>query len=151
MFIGQYKSKLTDKGRIVIPSRFRGELGSPLIVCRWYEGCLSIFTSESWKKIIDLAVGETLLTSPARDTERFLLGGAFEVDLDNQGRFVLPQALREYAQIVSELVFVGLRDRIEVWDLGHWDKRDKEIISQAEDLIRQVQETKISNIRGMRS
>lgn len=151
MFIGQYNTKLTAKGRAVIPSRFRNELGNSLIVCRWYEKSLSIFTLESWKKILDLAVGESLLTAPTRDTERFLLGGAYEIELDNQGRFVIPQALRVYAQIENDLVFVGLRDRVEIWSLEHWKKKEEEIIERAEELIKQVQESKFSSIKGIRS
>lgn len=151
MFIGQYNTRLTAKGRAAIPSRFRNELGSNLIVCRWYEKSLSIFTLESWKKILDLAVGESLLTSPTRDTERFLLGGAYEIELDSQGRFVIPQALRTYAQIENDLVFVGLKDRVEIWSLTLWKNKEEEITQKAEDLIKEVQETKVTNIKGMRN
>lgn len=151
MLIGQYNTKLTDKGRVAIPFRFRNELGENLIVTRWYERSLALFNIESWNKIIDLAVGESLLTTPARETERFLLGGAYEIETDSQGRFIIPQALRTYAQIESEIVFVGLRDRIEMWDKKLWTQKEEEITQKAEELIREVQENKISSIKGMRS
>lgn len=151
MFIGQYNTKLTDKGRVAIPFRFREEAGKKLVICRWYERSLALFSTEAWKKIIDVAVGESQLTSPARDTERFLLGGAYEIELDAQGRFVIPKALREYAQINQTLVFIGLRDRVELWDKTKWEVKEKEILGKAEELIKQVQESKFASIKGVRS
>lgn len=151
MLIGQFHTKLTNKDRIAVPVKFRAILGKNLIVCRWYEKSLSIFSPSSWNKVLDLAIGESLLTAPARETERFLLGGAWEIELDNQGRFVLPRELKSYAQIEKEMVFLGLGDRVEIWEANLWRKKDEEIVERAEELIKEVQETKISNIKGVRS
>lgn len=151
MLVGQYHTKLTSKGRAAVPAKFREEIGNEIIVCRWYEKSLSVFSPNAWKKILDLAIGESLLTAPARETERFLLGGAWEIELDSQGRFVIPKPLRDYAQIDKEIVFVGLRDRIEMWNTQMWKEKEEEIIGKAEELIKEVQETKLTSIKGARS
>ena len=151
MLVGQYHTKLTSKGRVAVPAKFRQQLGQQIIVCRWYEKSLSVFSPESWRKIVDLAVGESLLTAPTRETERFLLGGAYELELDSQGRFVIPKPLRDYAQIDNDLVFVGLRDRVEMWDLSMWKKKEEEIVNKAEELINEVQTAKLTSIKGIRN
>lgn len=151
MLVGQYHTKLTDKARASIPVKFRETLGTCVIICRWYEKSLSIFSTDSWKRLVDLAVGESLLTAPARETERFLLGGAYEISLDAQGRFVIPQAARVYAQIEKEIVFVGLGTRVEMWDSKLWKEKEEEIVNRAEELIKEVQETKLTSIKGIRS
>lgn len=142
MLIGQHHTILSNKGRTAIPARFRKVLGSSIVIARWYERSLAIFSQSAWERIINLAVGDSLITRPARDTERFLLGGAYDVDLDDQGRFVIPGPLRDYAQLSEEIVFVGLGERVEVWGKEHWLRQEEEITSRAEELIEEVQKTK---------
>lgn len=130
-----------------MPARFRKELGEGLIICRWYEQSLALFNQKAWERIIDIAVGESLLISPTRDTERFLLGGAFEVETDNQGRIILPQALREYAKLGNVAIFLGLKDRVEIWSKTLWEEREKEIMAGAGKLIEQVQKLKLAQAK----
>lgn len=145
--IGQYSTKIDNKGRTAVPVKFRKNLGEKLIVCRWYENSLALFSQEAWTRIIDIAVGESLLISQTRDTERFLLGGAFEVELDSQGRIILPQAARVYAQLENEIVFIGLKERVEVWSKKFWEKREREIIAAAGKLIEEVQKLKLEQAK----
>ena len=94
MLIGQYTSKLTDKDRLAIPKKLREELGEELIITRWYENCLVIIAKAGWEALFARLTGNSvLITSPVRDIDRFVLGNAFEVVLDSQGRFVLPEIL----------------------------------------------------------
>lgn len=147
MLIGQYYTKINSKGRTALPVKFRKELGEKLIVCRWYENSLALFAQISWERVIDVAVGESLLISQTRDTERFLLGGAFEIEPDSQGRIVLPQALRIHAKLGEEVVFIGLKDRVEIWSKGLWEARDREITTGAGKLIEEVQKLKLKGAR----
>lgn len=147
MLIGQYYTKIDKKGRTALPAKFRKELGERMICCRWYEGSLALFAKKAWERVIDIAVGESLLISQTRDTERFLLGGAFELETDNQGRIILPQALREHAKLDQDVVFLGLQSRIEVWSKKTWEEKDREIVNAAGKLIEEVQKIKLQQVR----
>lgn len=126
MLIGQFRSKLTDKDRIAIPKKFRNELGDELILARWYENCLVLVSKEGWESLLKRLIGKTkLVTSPVRDIDRFVLASAFEIKLDKQGRFVVPEILVNYANIGAEVVFVGLGDRVEVWSAANWNEIEK--------------------------
>lgn len=123
MLIGEYRVKLGEKNRAALPKKFRDEAGNDLIVAKGYEGCLILVTKEQW-----MGITKDMLTSPytkeaVRDTSRFIMGSAGEVNADGQGRFVLPKNLLEYAEVGKEVVFVGLMNRIEIWDAGRWTER----------------------------
>lgn len=135
MLIGFYIQKIDEKGRTALPVKFKRELGNKLILSRWYEGSACIFDTVSWQRIISQATGGSVITAPSRDTERFLLGGAYEIVLDAQGRFVVPLPLREYAKTKEEVVFVGLGNRIELWDKKLWEEREKHVIENAESIL----------------
>ncbi len=132
MLIGQYKSKLTEKNRILVPKKIREELGDEMIIARWYEGCLVLVSSLSWQKLIKRLVGETkMIISNVREIDRFILASAFEVNLDSQGRFVLPEVLLGYSGIKEDVVFLGLGDRVEIWSLEKWLDFEKEAEKKA--------------------
>ncbi len=139
MLIGQYTSKLTDKRRIAVPKKFREELGKEIIISRWYENCLVLVTKANWQKLIKRLIGETrIIISPVRDIDRFIYGSAFEIDLDGQGRFVLPDVLISYADIVDEVTFLGLGDRVEIWSLGKWQELEKDAEKRASLAIESI-------------
>lgn len=147
MLIGQYYTKIDYKGRTALPARYRKELGEEVVISRWYENSLAVFALKSWERVIDILVGETLLIAPTRDTERFLLGSAFETRPDAQGRIILPLFLREHARLKNDVVFLGLKDRVEIWSKQVWDVKDKEINKNAGRLIEEVQKIKIQSIK----
>jgi len=121
MLVGQYTSKLTDKDRVSVPKKFREELGTELILAKWYENCLVLVDKDNWRKLIRKLIGITkLVISPVRDIDRFILGSAYDLKLDKQGRFIVPEKLLEYAEIKDEVVFVGLNDRVEIWSQDNW-------------------------------
>lgn len=142
MLVGHYIQNLSEKGRVALPAGFRKELGRSVILSRWYEQSLALFDMSSWKQTIDQATGGASITSPGRDTERFLLGGAYEIELDSQGRFVVPKPLRDFAKLDSEVVFVGLGKRVEIWSKKLWTAREKYLSSHAEELIEEIQKRK---------
>ena len=139
MLVGQYIQKISDKGRTALPAKFRREIGKDAIVAKWYEGCLIVVDLKSWDELLLKLTGKSeIITAPVRDTDRFILGSAFEVSFDQQGRFVVPRALRDYARLVDEVVFVGLGNRIEVWNKKGWEKREKQVQEKASDLVEKL-------------
>ena len=139
MLIGQYTSKLTDKNRISVPKRIRDELGAEMIIAKWYEDCLVLVSRQGWLKLIKRLVGESkLVVSPVRDIDRFIFGSAFEVILDSQGRFVLTEELISYASVQSEVVFIGLGDRVEVWSIEKWHELEEVAEKKASEAIEKI-------------
>lgn len=140
MLIGQYVQKINFKGRTAIPSKLKKEIGDKVILSRWYEGSLSIFAPDQWMKIIEQATLGLSVSGESRGTERFLLTGAYEIEFDEQGRFVIPPILREYAKIsVSEVIFLGVGNRVEIWDKNLWKEHEKNITQNAEKLLERAQ------------
>lgn len=125
MLIGQYKSKVSNKGRIAFPKKFRDDLGDSLVVTVGYENSLMVVSSKEWRSLIEGTEGKPFILNSARDTNRFLLGQATEVQLDEQGRFVLPQYLREHAKVTEEVVILGLNKYAEIWDKKVWEDYQK--------------------------
>lgn len=143
MLLGQYCVVLTQKDRLSVPSRFRHELGGKVVVTKWVEGCLMMLSSKKLTELVEKVLGSGELSLLAvRETERFLLGSAFEVELDSQGRFVLPKMLKEYAKITGEVFFIGLGDRVEIWDKVSWQKKEDELQKNAMNLMIELSNVK---------
>lgn len=139
MIIGQYYSKLTDKSRLSIPKKFRQEIGDDLVIARWYESCLVLVAKNDWEKLIRRLTGEgRIVTSKVRDIDRFISGLAYEVGLDKQGRFIVPDKLLVHSGIEDEAVFVGLKDRIEIWSRQNWEELEKKVDEKATIAIEQI-------------
>ena len=142
MLLGQYKAKLTDKNRISVPKRFREELGSEMVIAKWYEKCLVLVSKANWQRLIKRLTGKTeIITSPVRDIDRFIFGSAFEIDLDSQGRFVLPESLKDYSDVKTEVFFIGLGDRVEIWPAETWTNMEKEAEKKASEAIEKLNES----------
>lgn len=115
MFMGQYEHSIDTKGRIIIPAKFRENLGESFVVTRGLDGCLFLYPDAEWQRFV-----EKLQSLPSnqntRRMQRQFLSKAMEVALDKQGRILIPSLLREIADLEKEVVFVGMMNRIEVWD-----------------------------------
>jgi MraZ protein len=123
MIVGEYTTKIGPKKRTAIPKKFREELGDELILTRGYENALIIVNKEMWKGIAGEVIGGSFINRNIRDTSRFLVGSAVELDPDSQGRIVIPESLYKHAKFDKEIVFVGLVNWIELWDKGEWEAR----------------------------
>lgn len=144
MLIGQYTSKLTDKDRLSVPKKIRDEMGDDLIVAKWYENCLVLVSKGNWEALIKRIKGEPgLIVAPVRDIDRFVLGSAFEISLDGQGRFVLPEILSRFAKILDEVVFVALSDRVEIWSRNVWEQLESEAYEKAFRAVEEIAKAKI--------
>ena len=139
MLLGQYEANLTNKDRLAFPKKFRQKLGEKVILARWYEGCLVVVGRDKWGELLLKLTGKAeYVTQPVRDTDRFILGSAYEIDLDKQGRFVVPRILKDYASLSGEVTFLGLGDRVEIWNKRNWGIKEAQIQKQAENLIEKI-------------
>jgi MraZ protein len=120
VFTGEYRHALDDKGRIAVPARFRGQLERGAFVTRWIDSCLAIFPREAWDELAGKVSSLPIADAGARTFSRFVFSGAFEIELDRQGRAVVPASLREFATLEGEAVVVGSRDHIELWEPTRW-------------------------------
>lgn len=122
MFIGEYSHSVDLKKRLALPSKFRLELGSRVVVTRGLDQCLFVYPMKVWEEIAsklgNLPVGE----SGTRSFIRLMLSGAVDTELDSQGRVLLPEYLKNDAGLGKEVVIVGVYNRLEIWDEGAWHK-----------------------------
>lgn len=136
--IGEYTSPLGDKNRIALPKRLREQLDNQLVVTRGYEHCVLVVDQKRWKRLLTEINAHPLLNLSVRDTKRFLLGGAFVIELDAQGRFVLPEALVSYAGINSEVSFIGVGEWVEIWDTGRWTDKLNYLAENSADIAERI-------------
>jgi MraZ protein len=139
MLIGTYPAVLGEKRRVTLPKKFLEELGNTLILAKWYEDCLILVKNEFWEKLLDrLTGGKKALGYGVRDIERFILGSAFQEEPDGQGRIIIPEILAKYAGLNKDLVFVGLMDKVEIWDKRIWDKKSEELAKTTKEYVEQI-------------
>ncbi len=122
MLIGQYDGKTDVKGRTAFPKKFRAVLGDKLIITLGYENSLIVVSEKGWKALLEGTEGKPFIQSETRETQRFLLGGASNVELDSKGRFIIPSYLRNFAKIKTDVVFLGLSRYVEIWDRQLWEE-----------------------------
>src|SRR5215469_10132428 len=119
MFLGGYRHTNNAKGRLAVPARFRAQMDRGAVISKGMGMCLSVYTRERWdEKSTDLVEGKT--SEELRDFERRIYPSASEVELDGQGRLVIPSRLRSYAGLDTEVTVAGVRDHIEIWDRASW-------------------------------
>lgn len=125
MLTGEFESNLGDKNRVAIPKRLRDELIGKVYITRGYENSLIMMDAKRWKEFESEVNKTSILDSRVREVKRFIIGGAYEIEYDNQGRFVLSQQLIEFASIKEKIVFVGIGNWIELWDQEIWKEKLK--------------------------
>ena len=121
MFTGEYHHAVDGKGRIAVPSRFRAQLAGEIVVAQWLDSCLAIFPGEAWEALSGRVGGLPMTDPNARLLQRRLFAGAFETELDRQGRVLVPQSLRSWAGLETEAKVLGLQDHAEIWAPDRWD------------------------------
>lgn len=122
MLLGEYKHNVDAKGRVSVPSKFRGDLGQSFVVTKGLDNCLYLYSKDEWKKFEDKLKNLPITSQEARSFVRFFFAGASECEVDKQGRINIPQNLREYAKIQKDVVIVGVSTRAEIWNSENWDK-----------------------------
>jgi MraZ protein len=122
VFLGEYEHNMDDKGRLAVPARFRDELGDGVVVNRGFDRCLMGFPRAIWDQLAQQVSGLSLGQGEARNLRRLLFSGAADVMLDRQGRILIPQNLREYANLGDQVIIAGLNTHFEIWDNNRWNE-----------------------------
>ena len=121
MFMGEYNHTIDAKGRLIIPSKFRESLGDEFVVTKGMDGCLFVYDNEEWKKFEEKLLSLPMMDKQVRQFTRYFLAGAASVEVDKQGRILIPSVLREFADIPKDAVLVGVGSRIEIWSRERWE------------------------------
>ncbi len=121
MFMGEYNHSVDTKGRLIIPSKFRDALGEEFVVTKGMDGCLFVFDQKEWTAFEEKLKSLPISNPDARKFVRFFLAGAANLEVDKQGRILLPNVLREFAKIDKDAVLVGVGNRMEIWSKEEWE------------------------------
>ncbi|WP_438351628.1 division/cell wall cluster transcriptional repressor MraZ [Paenibacillus sp. FA6] len=136
MFMGEFQHSIDDKGRIIIPVKFRELLGTSFVVTRGLDQCLFVYPREEWTLLEQKLKSLPLMKSEARAFTRFFFSGATECEWDKQGRVNLPGNLRDYAKLDKECVVLGVSNRMEIWSKPIWN----EYYEQSEETFNDIAE-----------
>ncbi|MBO3142332.1 division/cell wall cluster transcriptional repressor MraZ [Dermatophilus congolensis] len=139
MFLGTHTPRLDEKGRLILPAKYRERLAPGLVVTRGQEHCLYIFPMDEFVRVADGLRSAPMTSKAARDYMRVFLSGASDEIPDKQGRFTIPPALRQYAGLDKELTVIGAGSRLEVWDSTAWEEylaaSEESFAAQAEEVV----------------
>jgi MraZ protein len=127
LLIGEYEHSLDVKGRIIMPAKFREDIGDKFIITKGLDGCLFAFSKEEWKKFEEKLATLPISNKDARAFTRFFFAGAIDCELDKQGRFLVSSNLREFAEFVKDVIIVGMNSRIEIWSKEKWQECENSI------------------------
>lgn len=139
MLIGEYEHSLDTKGRLIMPSKLREDMGDKFVVTKGLDGCLFGFSQSEWQNFETKLKALPLTNKNARDFVRFFLSGAMECELDKQGRFLIPTNLRTVANLEKEVVVVGVGTRIEIWNKEKWTTYNSEENISADDIAENME------------
>ncbi len=132
MLAGSFEHKLDNKGRLVLPARFRGELGNVVVATIGFEHCIILYTVSRWQDFEGKLNTLPSFKKSTRDLRRALFSNAMEQEIDSAGRIILPLALRNYGGINQEITVVGVDDHIEIWDTARWKEYNSSLPDLAE-------------------
>ncbi len=135
MLIGEYQHNIDPKGRVIVPAKFREDLGDSFYITKGLDGCLFVLSLAGWTKLQEKV--SAMPISKARSLQRFFFSGAVEAEPDRQGRILIPQPLRDYAGLEKDVTFIGASSRAELWNTERWNSFNstltQESIAQAMD------------------
>ncbi len=140
MFIGEFKHNLDSKGRIAIPAKFRSKLSDGAIITRGLDHCLFVFSNKEWEILAQKLIALPLAQANSRAFVRLMLAGAMDMELDKQGRILVPDYLREYAKLKKQTVIAGLYNRIEIWDSEEWKEYKAKTESASDEIAEKLSE-----------
>ena len=132
MFIGEYSHSLDSKNRMIIPAKLREELEGRFIITKGLDGCLYVYPLDEWKQLAEKLKALPLTNKNARDFVRFFFSGASEIEVDKQGRGLIPQNLIEYAGITKDIISIGVLTKVEIWSRERWEQYNSETVDYNE-------------------
>lgn len=138
MFFGEFEHSIDSKGRLTIPAKFKDGLASGIVISHGLDGCLWAFTKEEWGKLAQKIAALPNSNENARKFKRYMFAGASESIPDRNGRVIIPQKLRDDAEITGEVVVTGAMDKLEIWAPHRWAKEQNSVAEDPEALIAQL-------------
>ena len=139
MLLGEYELRIDHKGRVAIPVRFRETFRGGLVLSRGFDKCLIAYTTLEWAKVAEKLVALPLTQLNPRRISRFTFSGAFDLELDRQGRVIIPLTLRQYAEINDEVIVVGAYSHLQIWSKELWTAEKKFMSEHAAEIAEAVQ------------
>ena len=140
MLLGEYKHNLDVKGRMAIPAKFREKLAAGAIITRGIDSCLFVFGNAEWEKLANKLIALPLAQANSRAFVRLMLAGATDVEVDAQGRILIPDYLRKYAGLKKEVIVAGLYNRVEIWDEVAWNTYKMKAETSSEEIAEKLGE-----------
>lgn len=140
MFIGEFKHNLDLKGRLAVPVKFRQKLSGGAIVTRGLDKCLFVFSDKEWEVLAQKLIALPLAQANSRAFVRLMFAGAMDVELDKQGRILIPDYLRDYAGLKKETIVAGLYNRFEIWNSESWKEYKNKTESQSDEIAEKLSE-----------
>ncbi|HEY4497119.1 MAG TPA: division/cell wall cluster transcriptional repressor MraZ [Candidatus Paceibacterota bacterium] len=140
MFIGEFKHNIDTKGRVAIPAKFRIKVSGGAIITRGLDHCLFVFTIKDWETLAQKLVALPLAQANSRAFVRLMLSGASDVELDSQGRILIPDYLRKYAGLNKETKITGVYNRMEIWDSESWQRYKTKTEGSSEEIAEKLGE-----------
>ena len=140
MLLGEYTHILDSKGRVAIPAKFKDALAAGAIITRGIDGCLFIFASKEWDELAKKLIALPLAQANSRAFVRLMLAGAMDVAPDAQGRILIPDYLRKYADLKTKVVVAGLWSRVEIWDEDKWSSYKTKTENSSEEIAEKLGE-----------
>lgn len=137
---GEYEHKLDSKGRMIIPSKLREELGSSFMLTKGLDNCLYIYPNDEWKLFAEKLNQLPMINKDSRHFKRFFNAGAIKCEVDTQGRILLPPNLREYAKIEKDVVVIGNGEKAEIWNKEQWIEISNEEAMNMDDIAAKLDE-----------
>ena len=139
MLIGEYTHIIDNKNRISLPSKFRSSMGKKIVVTPGLDKCLFAFTTAEWQRIAaKLSENASMLSADMRSFTRYMFGGASEVSVDNIGRILVPDFLKDRANLKTKVVVIGVQNRLEIWNEKSWTDYKKQVEKQADSLAEKL-------------
>lgn len=142
MLLGQFDGKIGEKSRVAFPKRFREILGDKLIITLGFENALTVVSESSWNTLLGDIEESPFTTSGNREAKRFLLGGAAFIELDDKGRFIMPEFLKKYALLTEDIMFIGLSKYVEIWDKKRWENYQTRLAENIAALSERLEQKK---------
>lgn len=139
MLIGEYTHTIDEKNRVSLPAKFRTSMGKKIVLTQGLDNCLFVFTTKEWERIANkLSENASMLSSDMRSFTRYMFGGAVEVEVDNIGRVLVPDFLRDRAGLKSKVVLIGVQNRLEIWNEKSWSEYKRGVEKQADGLAEKL-------------
>ncbi|WP_306542021.1 division/cell wall cluster transcriptional repressor MraZ [Acidaminococcus intestini] len=139
MLMGEYEHSVDAKGRLFVPAKLRSELGKTFVITKGVDGCIDVYPMDAWDRLQQSFAQQTLPKKKARDVSRFLFGNSMEVEPDKQGRILLPQTLRKFAQIEGLATIIGTGTKVEIWDTKRYEAYSSEVESDVAAIVEDLE------------